>query len=241
MKVSDLIAVMREDYLDDVLKPHKFGDKFMLRSLNRAEEEACLRQPLLVDQPAFAAITLQSGVSEYDLDDRVVMVRAAHYETKPLRQWSRSTLDAHRPSWQEEAGEPTEYLIEGATGMKFRTVQTPGASEHGRVIDLTVWRQPEARMSQLDHSPEIPLPHHFDLMWFVLSEAVGRPDEDTQDEVLRDRYMERFDGVFGPRQRADVLVHNRKTPPKAFIHQGHDYMTAATTGLSMSDRQWEKE
>lgn len=244
MEVSQLFTVIREDYLDDVVEPYKWGSTFLLRSLNRAQEEACMRQKLLVDEDvtAISEVTLVAATSEYTLDSRIVLPQQIRLGTEVLTKTTAEILDRDMPGWRSESGTPSKYIQQGANGQKIRLSPTPAASDDGTTLVINAWRLPESELVDDQDVPEIASQHHRDLIWFVLSEAYGLPDEDTFSETQRDRYMAKFNAVFGEPMRADVLAHRRRHTETSVIRPGHAYQDFSQQGLSgRDDSNWETE
>lgn len=222
MRVSEILGAIREEILDDTVEPYRWSDNSLRRWLNWAQEEACMRQRLLVDEATadICRITLVSGQAEYSIDSRVVIVERVALDGAPLTKQTVDSLDRRSPGWVSQTGEIYGYLQNDLT---LTILPTPTASDAGKMLHLKVWRLPLIANMSTGQSPEIPTQYHRALMWYVCSEAYARPDEDTQDTKRSDKYMSKFDNVFGPALRADVLAHKRRNTDVSSIAPGHAY------------------
>lgn len=230
MRVSQILEEIREDYLDDTVEPYRWKDTTLRRWLNRAQEEACMRQRLLVDDTTaeVCQVTLVDGQASYTLDSRIVLVERVTLDGNPLTKKTVGQLDRLVPGWQTETGEISKYLQNDLT---ITLIPTPTASDDGKTLDLRVWRLPLISNMSTGHSPEIPTQHHKDLMWYVVAEAYARPDEDTQNTQRSEIYMAKFDRVFGPALGADVLAHKRRETNVSFVGPGHAYHGRRSPGI----------
>ncbi|MCB1792549.1 MAG: hypothetical protein KDJ24_19735, partial [Gammaproteobacteria bacterium] len=118
MNVGELIEQMREDYLDDDQQPFLWKRSTLLRYLSRAQEQACMRQPLIVDagtpvdgaSVSLCEVTLVTGQLSYPLSDRVVLVNSVTYDDVLLTKHTESELDRCSPGWRLREGAISGYL-----------------------------------------------------------------------------------------------------------------------------------
>ena len=232
MKVSEIIRELREDYLDDEATPHLWGSGKLRRFLSRAQEEACMRQRILVDNStaAICEVPLVDGQAEYVLDPRIVLVENIRIGEVTLTKRSRAELDRKDPYWRDRVdGDIDTYYQNDLT---VRVIPTPRAADDGETMYLRVWRMPLVSFTADTDVPEIPSQYHRDLMWFAIGTAFSLPDEDTQDTNRADFYFKKFDSVFGPPLRADVLAHKRRETGVTYFGQGHAYHGRKTPSMS---------
>lgn len=222
MKASELIQIIREDYLDDVSEPHLWRVETLMRMLSRAQEEACMRQRLMVDSDtaAVCAVPLVADQRSYSLDPRIVLVERIEYGGRVLEKRTKAQLDRLQPGWQSSTGLIDAYY---QNDLKITLVQPPAVTDDGQNLALTVWRMPLAPIAALDDVPEIAAQYHFELIWHVIGSAFSLPNEDTQDVRRADYYLAKFDSVFGPPLRADVLAHKRREDGVSFVGPSHAY------------------
>jgi len=223
MKVSELLNTVREDFLDDTVEPYRWRPSSLLRWFNRALEEACTRQKLLVDETtaAITEITLVANQGSYSLDPRVVTIDRLVYDQNPVPKATKAMLDRIMPAWRElENGPPLFYLQNDLT---IRLIPAPSQAEDGGIVTVRAQRTPLLPLSADDDVPEIPTSYHEDLCFYVAARAFMLPDEDTQNTALADKYMKQFDMVFGPALGADVLAHKRRETNVSFVGNPHAY------------------
>jgi hypothetical protein len=222
MKASEIIQIIREDYLDDTTEPYLWKLETLMRMLSRAQEEACMRQRFLVDSDTaeVCSVPLVAAQKAYTLDPRIVLVERIEYGGRTLAKRTKDQLDRLQPGWQASTGLIDSYIQKD---LKITLVQPPSAADDGQNLSLTVWRMPLAPITELDHVPEIPAQYHFELIWHVIGSAFSLPNEDTQDTRRADFYFAKFDSVFGPSIRADVLAHKRREDGVSFVGPSHAY------------------
>ena len=222
MTLLELLTELREDYLDDTVAPYLWGDPTLKRFLNRAQVEAAMRQRLLVDETtaAICEVTLVADQASYPLDSRIVLVEDIRLDNIPLTKRTKAQLDRIEPAWHLRTGTVDTYLQNDLT---ITLLPTPTAAEDGKKLYLRVWRLPAESMVNNADTPEIPLQHHRDLLWFALGEAFSLPDEDTQNTQRADTYYNRFDRVFGSPMPADVLAHRRREASVSYVGSAHTY------------------
>ena len=235
MTVGELLQTIREDYLDDDVAPYLWKQATLLRLLSRAQEEACMRQRLLVDEttPAICEAPLVAGQKDYALDPRIVLVESIRYDGRVLNKWTKPQLDRTLPGWADSVGPITDYLQNDLT---ISLLQAPTVADDGNPLALRVWRLPLNGFSAVTDVPEIPLQYHRDLIWLVIGEAFALPDEDRQDTRRADYYLDRFDKVFGPTLRADVLANWRREGNVSFVGNAHGYHGRPAHRLSAAQR-----
>jgi hypothetical protein len=229
MKVIDILNTVREDFLDDTVEPYRWGGGSLLRWLNRAQEEACTRQRLLVeeDDPTITQIALVADQAQYALDPRVVLLDRVVYDQKTITKATKHQLDRIMPAWRQmDPGAPMYYLQNDLT---IRLIPTPAQAQDAQILTVRAQRLPLANLVNDTDVPEIPSSYHEDLCYYIAARAFMLPDEDTQMDKIAERYMEQFDKVFGPSIGADVLAHKRRETDSSFIGNSHAYHGRAST------------
>lgn len=236
MTVDELLQEIREDFLDDAVEPYRWGQSRLRRWLSRAQEEACMRQRLLVDSstPAICDVTLVADQPDYVLDPRIVLVEKVTLDGVPIEKRTEDQLDRTDPSWRtpNSGSGVLRYLQNELT---ITLLATPTAAEHDKTLKLRVQRLPLVTFTSGSQSPEIPIQYHRDLIWYVIATAFDLPDEDTQNTRKADEYMARFDAAFGPALRADVLAHKRREAKTSFIGNPHAYHGRRSTPVYRGD------
>lgn len=223
MNVQQLLHTVREDFLDDMESPHRWGATSLLRWLNRAQIEACRRQRLLIDEdtPEMTEVTLAVGTPTYTLDPRTHIVDRVVYDQRTIPKATKAELDRKFPAWRTmEPGEPMFYLQNDLT---IRPIPAPSQAQDGQILTIRVWRLPLNELVEDSDIPEIPEPYHEDLCFYVAARAFRQPDEDLKITGLGDKHMDDFDSAFGPPMSADVLAHKRREGGTSWIGPSHAY------------------
>jgi hypothetical protein len=133
------------------------------------------------------------------------------------------------PAWREmDAGEPMFYLQNDLT---IRLIPVPSQLEDGQTLTIRASRLPLVPLSDNADIPEIPLPHHENLCYYVAARAFMVPDEDTKDSGLAQEYMGKFDAAFGPALSADVLAHKRRETNVSWVGNPHAYHGRKSTTI----------
>jgi hypothetical protein len=231
MDVEALLNTVRGDFLDDEETPYRWGASKLLRWLNRAQEEACLRQRLLVDETtaAITEVPLVVDTASYALDPRIVLVDRVVYDRRTLPKATKHQLDRLMPAWRDmEPGEPQFYLQNDLT---IRLIPTPSQAEDGQILTIRASRLPLLPLVDNADVPEIPLAHHENLCYYVAARAFMLPDEDTQNTNLAKEYMGQFDAAFGPALSADVLAHKRRETNISWVGPAHAYHGRRSTQI----------
>lgn len=217
MNVSDFITEFRDTVADHIVPPFWTSEN-IVRYLNEAVQEACERAKLIEDRstPTVCSITLQAGVSTYNLHPSVLEIKRLSYRGRPLDETSTEALDCDSPGWETRSGQPRVYVFEQASGVqppRVRMVPTPTATD---TIALTVYRGALKPLSaDIDTGkPEIPERFHERLMDWVLHRAYLKQDADAFDPSKAAVSLALFVQAFGERPDANVQRKRRdKRPP----------------------------
>lgn len=214
MEVEDLLTIIREDYLDDVVKPYRWDQAKLYRWLDMAQKEACRRQPLLVDDttPAVCDLVTSPLTASYSLHPRAHLAMEMRMDGNILPKSTPELLDRAIPYWKTaEADIPVAWI---QNDMTVTLVPPPAIAT---TIKLKVWRLPLIDVSDIDASLEIDSAYHEDLAHYVAARAYMLPDEDLRDTNMHAYHQAEFDAVFGPALRADVVAHRRRESGVAHI------------------------
>lgn len=139
MLASQLITIIREDYLNDTVADYCWSDAFLLRSLAEAERQACNRSKLIFDDTtsAYTQIALKNGTTTYSLSPKVNYLEAVRFEGKAVTQKSKSELERVTADWRSQTGmkgKPVEYVVRGRT---IRFIPSPDASKDATFIQAS--------------------------------------------------------------------------------------------------------
>jgi len=217
----ELVTHMRESILDDNVVPYLWETTELLRFLNYAEVQACRRAHLIIDNATAndygtAATAGTSGVSplctltvvanqaEYTLSRLILQVKRCQLRsmtTPLLGPYTYPETDQFMSGWMGTAGSigtagsggyPDAFINE--PGNKIIFVLCPSVND---TADLIVSRLPLTSFT-LETSPEINVQYHENLMDWAAHLAFSKPDAETFNPNLADRYEKKFTAAFGP-------------------------------------------
>lgn len=218
MTAGELLAIIRADYLDDVVVPYNWETASLLREMARAQQQACWRQDLrhFFDSASFN-ITLVEGRRDYALDPAILRIESVRYgaDKTLLRHVTQTELDRRNMIWiLADAGPPTAFYIEGRSLYLDRT---PSAVEADEVLQLAVWHGPLTEPTDITESDELEWEQDTEkLAHWVAYRAFMRRDEDTHNKELAQMHLALFEQAFGAevpaRARAELLTHPAETP-----------------------------
>lgn len=222
MKVADFIDGFRSTVGDNE-EPYFWSDEDIVRYLNEAVQEACERAKLIEDRrtPTVCSLTLQSGVSTYDLHPSVLEIKRLTLNGQKLDETSEEEMDEDSPGWELLSGKPTLFIFEQASGIqppRLRFVRSPVSGGH---VALTVFRGALKPLSAaLDNGkPEIHERFHERLMDWMLHRAYLKQDADTFDPNKAATALALFVQAFGERPDANVQrKHRDRRPPVVAIN-----------------------
>jgi hypothetical protein len=147
LKATDIIALARQDFLDDNVETYLWSNSTLLRYLNEAEaEEACVRAELIEDRDTVSdandlpvcRISLVAGQSEYRVSSylRRILRLKITTEVNPIEPTTESWLDRFYSGWEAATGTPRFVFI-----RKGRVVFVP-APEESATVQMVVYRKP---------------------------------------------------------------------------------------------------
>lgn len=204
MNRGEIIGQARLE-LDDAEPDYLWSDAELGGYLNEAEEEAARRARLLIDAttPAVCTITLADGVSEYELDERVIGIRAAQpsWRSQPLAGVTVAEIDTDCAGWRDRQGEPEVIVLDYETGS-LTVCPTPTAADVGKTIQLRVTRLPLNPMVGDSDRPEIKAVYHRKLIHWIKHKAYLKKDADTLDEKASAKELALFEQEFGTAKSA---------------------------------------
>lgn len=217
MNLKELIATFRTDALDTVGPPYLWDNETVIRFLNEAEDEACIRQKLIREKadPELCRIDVKQGISTYDLNPKVidivyaslVFVGSENMLPYKLGTTTSDELDATRPMWRVLPFRP-QAIIPYDT-----SIEVDCKPDTDYVINLEVYRLPKCQMKQLADRPEINPIHHRHLVKWALFRAFSMPDADTFDGKRAETFENQFDEYFGKRPTANNRRRQNASKP----------------------------
>jgi hypothetical protein len=225
MLVPDLIVALREDFLDDKRKPYLWEDDQLLRYLNQAELQACLRAELIKDSTTaednddnpLCSLAVVSTTASYLVSPKIIRV----ISLKPaalsctLTQKTVGEMDAQINNWRADSGDLVFFIFGDVERDRLTFYRKPSANDTAALI---VARYPLADMTISDtSSPEVPEEHHYDLLDWAAHLAYRKPNSDTFNLPMSQMYEQSFTRKFGPLPTAKQLQRRREVDPNRLI------------------------
>lgn len=208
MTLSELIAEFRSLAFDEV-EPYLFGDDKVVRWLNEAVAEACIRGRLLheCEDVDICQIALKQGQSKYLTHPKLYEITHASLELPSVNGGKRTNVclvsfeemtSADRDWRYEQHRNESLQLIQHDTYVRLSSVPTDDG-----VLYLEGYRLPNKMIDDGD-VPELHLAHHTHLIDWVLHKAFGVPDSEVFDVNKSVMAEQRFTAYFGIRPDSDL-------------------------------------
>lgn len=141
MTRAEMLAELRE-LIDDTTSTHQFwSDTRLLAYLAEGQDKFCEDTGFFRDKSNFT-IELETGVSTYDIPDRVIEVIDIFDGNVKLGKILTGTAEVVYPDWSEAVettGRPRYWRTDNDTGM-IELSPTPTADENEELYTLLVWR-----------------------------------------------------------------------------------------------------
>lgn len=215
MQASELMKIVREDYLDDTKSDLLWDDQSLLRKITEAQRQACNRTDFIYDDSSILAkIKLVDGKPSYSFSSKITVIERFIWDGITIQKKSKDTLDRENPTWRTETGlkGKTAYVL--IQGRNIRMTPTPTADDIAisPYLYLECYRLPLNDISGGDQCFEIPDEFVPNLKYWVLHEAYKKQDADTYDQERSDYFLSRFNAAFGNPVPANVRVHQFEAP-----------------------------
>lgn len=209
MTLTELIGAFRTAADDTVMNSPLWPDSDVTGYLADAENEACLRARLLIDDstPDIAVLSLTPGawVTLSPLVIAVVQAKLGSQDV-PLHPRDPEQLNRFWPGWDDSSGLPRQFYIDGE---RLRLIPALAVAD---TLFLRVQRLPLIPLTDKGDadSPEIPDRHQAGLLNWALYRAYSRRDVDTFEPNRAEFHRQLFENEFGPRPSARALRHHRE-------------------------------
>lgn len=194
METGELLTELRENMLHDRSdrisgsSDYLWSDATLVRYIDEAQRTLARRALILRDAttPEVTRVTLQTGVTEYDLHKSVIAVMTAKITGDQadlcrtghaaLSGYPRGNAEVYFPEYTNlSPGKPRAYSTDeeilqtdtgSYSGIKLRVHPAPSADYNGTVIQLRVVRLPIERLSATDTCavPEVPEDYHIPML-----------------------------------------------------------------------------
>lgn len=220
MTGKELIAVTRNDILDDVQIPYLWSDAEILRNLNYGEVQACRRAHLIIDsstandsgtaatagtagQKPLCQVSIIANTATYNLSPKILQVRRCQLSsmTYPLDgPKTYAELDDFSDGWTGTGGligttgtggVPQYFINEPGNTITFVKRPTDAATAY-----LVVSRIPLLSFT-INTSPEIMEQYHYGLCNWAAKLCYSKNDSETFNLAMAKEYEARFIQEFG--------------------------------------------
>lgn len=198
MTLAELIDEVRR-ILDDRVLPCLVPDEDIVRLLNNAVEEACLRTRVIQDSTsAVTAVALEPDEERYHLDASIYAVRRVVVGGERLQLVDTAQLDEMHPGWDAApSGRPKYAVFDYGTG-EMLLHPAPAQADTARLL---VWRRPteDERLDVSDPTAEPALPEmmHRGLVHWAAAHAALSPDQDVLNGELYAAQSAMFEAEYG--------------------------------------------
>lgn len=222
MNARALLSALRE-MLDDEKKPYLWANETLLRKLNNAVREACLRARLLKDdehsQPALCRIPVSTGNAYLRHRHEILVVRNGRLASKGCKLWALTaeSMDRWRPEWesQDETASTPEVMVMDLAQKTLRLWPTPSADD---TLYLRVWRVPlpeeKLRLDDDRSGPVINIPDAEELCHWAAYEALMMPDAELENKGAASDHLALFEQRFGARPSLHEMARWADSPPR---------------------------
>lgn len=209
MNRATLLSELRE-VLNDLSVGGGWTDSTLLGYLAEGQDEFCERTGWFIDKTNFT-VTLQTGVSTYDIPDRVIQILEVWDGTRKL-----DKLDTGEVfSGTLVAGDPEQWQTDQETGtLEFD--REPTSDENGDSFTLRVWRYSRYALDDVGATgqpaePEIPSRFHRAMIEWGAYKALNHHDAETQDPVKAKDHLDNFEYYVTRGKAAFRKYHNMET------------------------------
>lgn len=243
MEISELITIIREDYLDDTFsgwqsatdaeKEDQFlwSDSALLRYINEAQRQACNRTDFLFSEVYFS-ITLATGVHTYSISDKITFIESVEFDdTQKVSHKSVEELKRYVTDWRTLSGMTGNELYYTIRNRKMRVYPIPDAVDNGKKLTLNAYHLPIDNITSTSDDLVIAEENHRDLIWWVLYEAYSKQDAETYDKEKGLRYLAQFNQVFGDYVPSEVR-QNQLQENSSLTVRPVNYLSGSRTGKS---------
>lgn len=229
MEISELITIIREDYLDDTfsgwetastaekLDQFLWPDAALYRYITEAQRQACNRTDFLFSDSDFS-VTLVAGSPTYQLNKKITFIEQVTFDgTTNVTHKSKAQFQTDNPTWRTDSGIsdlPPEYTMRG---HKLRIYPIPDAGDAGKILSIDAYHLPLDVIASDSDDLSIPDEYHRDLIWWVLYEAYSKQDAEGYDRDKGLMYLKQFNLAFGEYIPSEVRLNQLQEDASATI------------------------
>jgi len=212
MTRNDLVREFRIA-TQDTVAPYLWETADIVRWLEEAEREACVRGRLLHESndPDMCEIRVAVGETAYPLHPKLYEISHIAYLDdgaacrRPIKLVSTEYLDATVRGWRDQSGR-VEYAVQNETSLRL----APRPDAPGVVL-LEGYRLPYHRAGATGF--EVHESHHRNLLDWALYRAYSVPDAETLDLGRATDAQRAFADYFGDNPGSDLRRQTREDVP----------------------------
>jgi len=228
MEISELITILREDYLSDTFEGWEdasdaekndqflWPDKALFRYITEAQRQACNRTDFLYKESF--SITLVQGSPSYKINGKITFIEKVTMDgTTDVTHMSKAQFQNDFPTWRTDEGmegQPLKYVMRGHV---LRIYPIPDAVDAGKVLSIDAFHIPLEDITSTGDELEIPDEYHRDLIWWVLYEAYSKQDADGYDRDKGLMYLKQFNQAFGEYIPSEVRLNQLQEDASAHL------------------------
>ena len=188
---------------------------------NEAVREVAIRTKCIRENTSALAVhsiaAADVGNPWIALDSRVLQIKRARWEGKPIGLAWRHQLDEGQTDWESEQSDGEKYLVFDSGAREFRLYPHPSVDG---TLTLDVVREPISKMVEPNDVPEVPQKYLFGAINWMCHLAYQKMDSETANPQLADRFETVFERQFGGRLSEVLLFQDTYATPRnrARIH-----------------------
>lgn len=203
MAISDLVARVREEILDDAVAPYLWSDASLIRYANEAVTEACLRAPL-INRIATQAVTIGEATYTLNSSAKQVLLIKLVSTNSPLTQTTIAELDAFvGQDWRDQQGTPSHFVKQA---HKITLYPKPVAAD---TLYISTTNTPD---DDFDLDDDIDASMQHGLLYYIAYKAFLKNDADTYNPNRASEFLGLFDRYFGPQKSVRLLSFQNDMP-----------------------------
>lgn len=202
--------------LDDTNAPYLWSDDELNFEINRAVNEACLRNNNLITDSETASVcelSLLVGTNSYAISDKILKIWRIKLPSalKPIMALGYKAFDdSLEQDWEVRDGTPTGFALD----IQQRKIVLSHKPIVAETATMVVARLPLVDLSDDSDVPEMDEQWHYDLRDFACYAALLKRDVDAEAMSQGLRYLANFNSVFGERKDHE---HGLKSYPRRSV------------------------
>lgn len=217
MNLKSLIERFRVE-ANDIQEPPLWTDQEITGWLNEAQEQACLRGRLLMEDSnsSVCRIKLTQGTSTYKLHPALYEISSIRLVgtasmSRQLSIVSREWMDSRMANWRE-CQQPARWVIQDETSLRI-----VGTFADGSELKLEGYRLPLHPMCSDSDEPEIHRASHLQLLHWVKHQAFSKLDVEGLNAGQASKHEQAFANYFGLPVDSNLRRKTREDNPHSVM------------------------